>query len=106
MRFLDAAPLLAIDLRRIEAVKIGGNVAMAVAPKEPHGMEARIARLESDMAHVRSDIAEIKTDLRSLRDRIDRLVESLAAAKIWALVLYVALAGARFGPLARGVGWI
>ena len=69
-------------------------------------MEARIARLESDMAHVRSDVAEIKTDLRSLRDRIDRLVESLASAKIWALVLYIALAGGLFSTLARGFGWI
>lgn len=69
-------------------------------------MEARIARLESDMAHVRSDVAELKTDLRSLRDRIDRLVESLAAARIWALVLYIALAGGLFGTLARGFGWI
>lgn len=69
-------------------------------------MEARIARLESDMAHVRSDVAEIKTDLRSLRDRIDRLVESLATAKIWALALYIALAGGLFGTLARGFGWL
>jgi len=69
-------------------------------------MEARIARLESDTAHVRSDVAELKTDLRSVRDRIDRLVESLAAAKIWALVLYIALAGGLFGTLPRGFGWL
>ena len=69
-------------------------------------MEARIARLESDIAHMRSDLAELKTDFRSLRDRIDRLVESLAAAKIWALVLYIALAGGLFGTLARGFGWL
>ena len=91
-------------------------------------MEARIARLESDMAHVRSDVAEIKTDVRSLRDRmdarfdfvdakfggkldgvnarIDTLVDSLASAKVWALVLYIALAGGLFGTLARGFGWL
>jgi hypothetical protein len=68
-------------------------------------MEARIARLVSDMAHVRSDVAEIN-HLRSLRDRIDRLVESLAAAKIWALVLYIALASGLFGTLARSFGWL
>src|SRR6185503_17835185 len=83
----------AIDSRRIGAVKIRGCCFVAIASKEPGGMEARIARLESDVAHVRSDVAELKTDLRSVRDRIDRLVESLAAAKIWALVLYIALAG-------------
>lgn len=79
---------------------------MAATPKEPYGMEARIARLESDMAHVCSDVAEIKTDVRSLREKIDRLVESLAAAKIWALVLYIALASGLFGTLARSFGWI
>ncbi len=91
-------------------------------------MEARIARLESDMAHVRSDVAELKTDVRSLRDRmdarfdavdtkfdstfagvnarIDKLGDSLASAKVWALVLYIALASGMFGTLARGFGWL
>ena len=82
----------------------GGFVAMA--SKEPDGMEARIARLESDVAHIRSDVAEVKTDVRSLRDKMDKLSESLASAKLWALMLYIALAGALFGTLARGFGWI
>ena len=73
-------------------------------------MEARIARLESDVAHIRSDLADVKADVRSMRDKleakIDRLAESLAAAKIWALLLYVALAGGLFGTLARGFGWL
>ena len=84
-------------------------------------MEARIARLESDMAHVRSDVAELKTDVRSLRDRmdtrfdaldakfddkLDKLCESLGSAKVWALTLYVALAGVLFGVLARGFSWL
>jgi hypothetical protein len=80
-------------------------------------MEARIARLESDVAHIRSDVGDLKADLRSLRDkmdarfervdaRIDALAESLASAKGWALVLYIALAGGLFGTLARGFGWL
>jgi hypothetical protein len=32
--------------------------------------------------------------------------DSIAAAKIWALVLYMALAGGMFGTMARGFGWI
>jgi hypothetical protein len=62
-------------------------------------MEARIARLESDVAHLRTDVGNIKTDVRSLRDKMDAMVErfdakfdalkdSIAAAKVWALVLY------------------
>jgi len=79
---------------------------MALASKEPDGMEARIARLESDVAHIRSDVGELKTDVRSLRAKIDKLSESLASAQIWALMLYIALAGALFGVLARGFGWL
>jgi hypothetical protein len=94
-------------------------------------MDARIARLVSDVAHIRSDLGEVKSDVRSLRgtidslrDRIDSLrdkmderfavvdakidgvKDSLASAKVWALVLYIALAGSSFGTLARGFGWI
>jgi hypothetical protein len=38
--------------------------------------------------------------------KFDRLAESLASAKVWALVLYIALAGGLFGTLARGFGWL
>src|SRR5690349_12852048 len=80
---------------------------VAAASKEPEGMEARLARLESDVAHIRSDVGDLRSDVRSLRDKIDALrdkmderfervderisalAESLAAAKIWALVLYI-----------------
>jgi hypothetical protein len=69
-------------------------------------MEARIARLESDVAHLRSDVAEIKLDVRSLRDKVDDIKDAIASAKVWALLLYIALAGAMFGTLARSFGWI
>jgi len=83
---------------------------MALPSKEPDGMEARIARLESDMAHLRSDVGDLRTDVRGLRDRMDakfdELRNSIASAKTWALLLYIALAGALFGTLARGFGWV
>ena len=80
-------------------------------------MEARIARLESDMAHLRSDVAEIKVDQRSMRDKMDsmnsnlleklaEMKDSIAAAKVWALILYFALAGAILATMARGFDWI
>lgn len=76
-------------------------------------MEARIARLESDVIHIRSDMAEVKGDLRSLRDKmdsmrdkIDLVRDSINNAKVWALALYVTLAGAMFGTMARGFGWV
>jgi len=80
-------------------------------------MEARIARLESDVAHMRSDIADIKGDIRTLRDRIDALSldlntkfaalkDEIHSAKIWALLLYFALAAGMYATMARGFGWI
>ena len=80
-------------------------------------MEARIARLESDVGHLRGDVADIKTDIRALRSRVDdigtqlgvkieTLKDSIVAAKIWALMLYIALATVLLGTLARGFGWI
>lgn len=87
-------------------------------------MEARIARLESDVAHIRTDMADVKIDIRRLDVKIDNVnavlagkiddlkdaliavKDEIASAKIWALVLYTALAGGLFGTMARGFGWL
>ena len=84
-------------------------------------MEARLARVESDVAHLSADMADVKADIRSLRDRMDdgfaklndkfeakfqSLQQSISAAKIWALMLYIALTAATFGTMARVFGWI
>ena len=80
-------------------------------------METRIARLESDVAHLRTDVADIKVDVRSLRDKMDAMTErfdgkletlkdSINKATIWALLLYIALAAATYGTMARAFGWI
>ena len=84
---------------------------------EESDVEARIARLESDVAHIRSDMAEVKSDIRTLRDRIDAvelrlgakidaLKDELHSAKLWALLLYFALAAGMYATMARGFGWI
>ena len=39
-----------------------------------------------------------------LNAKFDGLRDSFAAAKIWALFLYIALAGINLGTLARGLG--
>ena len=80
-------------------------------------MEARIARLEADVAHLCTDVADIKVDLRARFDKVDARMDRLdvkmdavkdavASAKVWALVLYFALAGSVLGVMARGFGWI
>ena len=87
-------------------------------------MEARIARIESDVAHLRSDVGDIKIDLRGLRDKVDvmgaklsenteKLIEtkadlesSIAAARIWVLLILIGYGTAILGAMARGFGWI
>jgi len=80
-------------------------------------MEARIARLEADVAHLREDVGDVKKDVRALREKLDALRDrmdakfdtiraEIASAKIWALLLYFALAAAMRGTMARGFGWI
>jgi hypothetical protein len=66
-------------------------------------MEARIARLESDVAHLRSDVSEIKT---SLQEKFGTLKDHVSSTTVWALLLYIALAGGTFSTMARAFGWI
>jgi len=37
---------------------------------------------------------------------LDDLRDAIASAKVWALVLYIALAGWLFGAMARGFSWL
>jgi hypothetical protein len=41
-----------------------------------------------------------------MRDKIDSVKDSIAAANVWALLLYFALAGAMLTTMARVFGWI
>ena len=41
-----------------------------------------------------------------LTARIDTLQRDLASAKVWALLLYITLAGAMYATLGRTMGWI
>lgn len=71
-----------------------------------YNLESRVATLEADVRHIRSDIAEMKADIRRLDGKIDRLSDSLASAKIWALLLYFAQSAALLGVMAHGFGWL
>jgi predicted RNase H-like nuclease (RuvC/YqgF family) len=81
----------------------------------------KIDSLRDQLGALRDKIEEKTDSLRATLDarfervdarfervdaRIDTLAASLASAKVWALALYVALAGSLFGVLARGFGWI
>ena len=77
-----------------------------IPPSGGDGMEARIAKLESDVGHIKSDILEIKTDIRASRTSLDSVKDSISGAKTWALLLYIALAASLLGVMAKGFGWL
>ena len=78
------------------------------------GIQERIRRMEARHRELDSKIdsktAELSSKIDSktaeLNDKIDALKDSLASAKVWALVLYIALAGSLYATLARGFGWL
>src|SRR6266700_666664 len=55
------------------------NADLAPGGSGPHdpGMEARVAKLESDVGHIRSDTSEIKAILARLAPRIDEMYGKL-----------------------------
>ncbi|HEX5049107.1 MAG TPA: hypothetical protein VFX89_18490 [Gammaproteobacteria bacterium] len=106
-------------------VQQGREMAVEPAHREKSvEMEARIARVESDVAHLRVEAADIKADVRELRGRMDNrmdrleskfdgleskfdgLKDAVYSTKVWALMLYIALAAGTFGTMARAFGWI
>ena len=55
---------------------------------------------------IQSDITDIKADVRDLRGETRALRAEPATAKIWALGMYLALAGSLLCVLARGFKWL
>jgi predicted nucleic acid-binding Zn-ribbon protein len=56
-----------------------------------------------DAANLRESIAALRQDTAK---GASSLREEIASAKVWALLLYVALAAGMLGTMARGFGWV
>jgi outer membrane murein-binding lipoprotein Lpp len=50
--------------------------------------------------------AKVDSAVSQLNAKFDGLRDSVASTKVWALLLYIALAAVNLGTLARGLGWI
>jgi len=72
-----------------------------------------MARVETEIAHFRTAIDAVESRVDALRDhvdalrthinsRLDAIKDSLASAKIWALLIAAAL----LGVMGRGFGWL
>jgi hypothetical protein len=86
------------------------SVATRTGPESESGddgaLAVQLAELRADTRHVQGDLTDIKADVREARAKIDALRAELATAKIWALGLYIALAGSILFAMARGFKWI
>lgn len=69
-------------------------------------MESRLAKLEANMEHVQSECIDIKAEVRTVRDKVDNVKDAIASAKVWALILYIGLAGVLLLAMARGFEWL
>jgi phage shock protein A len=91
-------------------------------------VEERIASLESHVQHIQADVTEVKASIQRLDQKIDAVDQRLSAKidtvkdsvaefrlateksfsrlSLWALMLYIALAVALLGVMAKGFGWI
>jgi hypothetical protein len=58
-----------------------------------------------DAGHARLS-ERIDASSSELNKKIDGPRDSLASTKVWALLLYIALAAVNLGTLARGLGWM
>lgn len=66
---------------------------------------SRLDVLEEHTIHTELN-TKVETVRYDLSGKIDAIKESLASAKVWALMLYFALAGSLLYVLARGFKWI
>lgn len=77
----------------------GAPGAMGLSQRVPEdGVDARLAKLESDVEYVRADIHDIKTDIRELRGDARTDFRLLFGALITLALGLAAL-------MARGFGW-
>lgn len=76
-----------------------------------------LGEMRADIRHLQSDVTDIKADQRIRFDKVDERFESLnkeisgiremlASAKVWAIMLYMALAGTMLYVMARGFKWL
>ncbi len=67
-------------------------------------------RIDAVRTELTTRIEAVRTELTkkidAIYDDLGKVKDSIASAKIWALTLYVGLAGSLFYALARGFKWI
>ena len=81
-------------------------------------IDSSVARLDAKIdsssarldAKVESSVGELRgycvSQFNAIDGKFERVLDSIATAKVWALTLYIALAVAMFGTMARAFDWL
>lgn len=75
-------------------------------PEKTMEERERLAALEIRATHTDATLTRLETKLDRVIDKLDALKDSLFKAKVWAVLLYVALAATLLGVIAKGFHWI
>ncbi len=84
------------------------RLSLASGGSGPHdpGMEARVAKLESDVGHIQRDIAEIKLDIRDMKNVELRDIKNLIQTDFRLLFgAIIAVTIGLAGVMAKGFHW-
>jgi hypothetical protein len=88
-----------VDAMNVHLPQRFDNKMDAMGPRFDKKMDALGLRFDNKM-----DAMSLRFDV--LNAKIENVKDTVAAARIWALVLYAALAAAMLGTMARGFGWL
>ena len=75
------------------------RIALAVLEKE-------VVHLDKGLSEVKTEIKELRTEFKELRSEIGKIKDSLASAKIWALILYIGMGTGLLALIAKSFQWI
>lgn len=88
--------------------------AQSLSTENPMIDRVAVAVLERDVVHLDKTLSEVKADMkigfhevhRKFDDKFEDLKDSLASAKIWALVLYIGMGIGLLTLIGKAFHWI
>jgi hypothetical protein len=69
-------------------------------------LDARFDKLDARFHKVDARFDKVDARFERVDARLDAVTHTIAAAQVWAVLLYVALAAGTFGTMARAFGWL
>jgi hypothetical protein len=88
-----------------------------MTPSDNTELLTQVAELRADVRHAQNDITDLKSDVRELNQRVEKgfervdkkfeqVKDAMHSVQMWAIGLYIALAGTLLYVIARSAKWI